>query len=159
MNKQLTFLTRGRNTAQTETVVLTEAQINHYNEHGYVIPEYRLPSEQVEAIKAQYSRLIELHPEFSDYCPALLIQDTGFLNFARNDAILDMVGRSDHSRHAPSGSPLMTRLPKRAVLDFGPAPTVRKNSLNIITTTLLGSRFLLNWIRSMLMRTRRSTSS
>ncbi|SVC68839.1 uncharacterized protein METZ01_LOCUS321693, partial [marine metagenome] len=93
MNKQLTFLTRGRNTAQTETVVLTEAQINHYNEHGYVIPEYRLPSEQVEAIKAQYSRLIELHPEFSDYCPALLIQDTGFLNFARNDAILDMVGQ------------------------------------------------------------------
>ena len=93
MSKQLTFLTRGRNASKTETVVLTETQINHYNEYGYVIPEYRLPSEQVEAIKVQYSRLIEAHPEFSDYCPALLIHDTGFLNFARNDAILDMVAQ------------------------------------------------------------------
>ena len=83
MSKQLTFLTRGRNASKTEAVVLTETQINHYNEYGYVIPEYRLPSEQVEAIKAQYSRLIEADQEFSDYCPSLLIHDTGFLNFAR----------------------------------------------------------------------------
>ncbi len=93
MNKQLTFLTRRSHTAQTETVILTEAQINQYNEQGYIIPEYRLSSEQVEAIKAQHARLLEAHPEFSDYCPALLIHDTGFLNFARNDAILDMVGQ------------------------------------------------------------------
>ena len=93
MNKQLTFLTRRSHAAQTETVILTEAQINQYNEQGYVIPEYRLSSEQVEAIKAQHARLLEAHPEFSDYCPALLIHDTGFLNFARNDAILDMVGQ------------------------------------------------------------------
>ena len=71
--------------------MLTEDQINHYKQQGYVIPEYRLSSEQVEAIKAQHARLLEAHPEFSDYCPALLIHDTGFLNFARNDPILDMV--------------------------------------------------------------------
>ena len=79
MSKQLTFLTRGRNDSKTETVVLKETQINHYNEYGYVIPEYRLPSEQVEAIKVQYSRLIEVHPEFSDYCLTLLIHDSVFL--------------------------------------------------------------------------------
>jgi hypothetical protein len=45
MNKQLTFLTRRSHTAQTETVILTEAQINQYNEQGYIIPEYRLSSE------------------------------------------------------------------------------------------------------------------
>ena len=67
MNKQLTFLTRRSHAAQTETVILTEAQINQYNEQGYVIPEYRLSFEQVEAIKAQHARLLEAHPEFSDY--------------------------------------------------------------------------------------------
>ena len=45
----------------------------------------------MDAIKAQHEHLLLAHPEFSDYCSALLIYDKGFLNFARNDAILDMV--------------------------------------------------------------------
>ena len=71
--------------------MLSNDQIKHYQEHGYVIPDYRLAPEQVEAIRAQHEKLLSASPEYSDYCPALLIQDTGFLNFARNDKILDMV--------------------------------------------------------------------
>ena len=73
--------------------MLTEAQIEQYHEQGYVIPDYRLPAQQVEAIRDQHDRLLAAHPEFNDYCPAVLIHDTGFLNFARNDEILDMVGQ------------------------------------------------------------------
>lgn len=71
--------------------MLSNDQIKHYQEHGYVIPDYRLALEQVEAIRTQHEKLLSACPEYSDYCPALLIQDTGFLNFARNDKILDMV--------------------------------------------------------------------
>ena len=71
--------------------MLSNEQITHYQEHGYVIPDYRLTTEQVETIRSQHVKLLNTYPQYSDYCPALLIHDTGFLNFARNDHILDMV--------------------------------------------------------------------
>ena len=71
--------------------MLTEAQIAHYHEDGYVIPDFRMPDEAIEAIKAGHARLLETHPEFRDYCPAVLQYDEGFADFCRNDDILDMV--------------------------------------------------------------------
>ena len=67
--------------------MLSNEQITHYQEHGYVIPDYRLTTEQVETIRSQHVKLLNTYPQYSDYCPALLIHDTGFLNFARNAAV------------------------------------------------------------------------
>jgi ectoine hydroxylase-related dioxygenase (phytanoyl-CoA dioxygenase family) len=71
--------------------MLTEAQIAHYHEDGYVIPDFRMPDEAIDAIKVRHAQLLETHPEFRDYCPAILQYDEGFADFCRNDDILDMV--------------------------------------------------------------------
>ncbi len=74
--------------------MLSAEQIAHYHDKGYVFPDIRLPEETLEAIRTDHSRLLAEHPEhpeFRDNCPALLSYDLGFLNYARNPAILDMV--------------------------------------------------------------------
>ena len=71
--------------------MLSEQQIAHYHENGYVIPDFRLPEATLEAIREDHDRLLCRHPEFADYCPSLLGYDTSFLNYARTPEILDMV--------------------------------------------------------------------
>ena len=58
-----------------------------------MIPEFRLSKTTLNAIRSAHSRLIEDYPHFSDYRPALLPFDKGFVEFARNDDILDMVSQ------------------------------------------------------------------
>ena len=72
---------------------LSEAEVDRYHENGYVIPEYRLPEETLQDIRADYDRLLARHPEFRDYCPMLLRYDLSFLNYARDPNILDMVAQ------------------------------------------------------------------
>ena len=72
---------------------LSEAEVDRYHEDGYVIPEYRLPEETLQDIRADYDRLLTRHPEFRDYCPMLLRYDLSFLNYARDPNILDMVAQ------------------------------------------------------------------
>ena len=72
---------------------LSEAEVERYHEDGYVIPEYRLPEETLQDIRADYDRLLARHPEFRDYCPMLLRYDLSFLNYARDPNILDMVAQ------------------------------------------------------------------
>ena len=72
---------------------LSEAEVDRYHEDGYVIPEYRLPEETLQDIRADYDRLLTRHPEFRDYCPMLLRYDLSFLNYARDSNILDMVAQ------------------------------------------------------------------
>ena len=71
--------------------MLTQEQIEHYNNDGYVTPDYRLPQNVLEEIRFRHNLLIETHSEFADYCPALLAYDTWFLTVARRPEILDMV--------------------------------------------------------------------
>ena len=71
--------------------MLTSQEIRQYEEDGYVIPNFRLDDEALEAIRAAHTRLVAAHPRFSDYCPALLAFDTWFLNVARCPDILDRV--------------------------------------------------------------------
>ena len=78
-----------RQTAQ----MLSPDQIDQYHEQGYVIPDYRLSADTIEDIKIAHQRLIEKSPQFSDYCGALLIEDLSFLNYARDQNILDMVSQ------------------------------------------------------------------
>ena len=71
--------------------MLTEREIDHYHESGYVVPDFQLEVNTLEEIGFYHDHLIEKHPEFSDYCPAVLCYETAFLKFARIPEILDMV--------------------------------------------------------------------
>ena len=73
--------------------MLTPDQIASYHRDGYVTPDYRLPEEVIADIRAAHARLVERHPEFADYCSALLAFDTWYLTVARIPEILDMVGQ------------------------------------------------------------------
>ena len=71
--------------------MLSLMDIERYRVDGYVVPDYRVPEEVLRDIRAGHDRLIAKHPEFGDYCPALLAFDTWFLNVARIPEIVDMV--------------------------------------------------------------------
>ena len=71
--------------------MLTKEELQRYQEDGYVIPNYRLPSETIEAIRADHERLIAKFPQFTDYCPAVFRHNASFLDYARNDGLLDMI--------------------------------------------------------------------
>ncbi|MEM6663958.1 MAG: phytanoyl-CoA dioxygenase family protein [Pseudomonadota bacterium] len=71
--------------------MLTEAQITDYHEKGFTVPDYRLPPDQLEEIRDRHAALLKRHPEFRDNASVLLSYDIGFLNYARDPNILDMV--------------------------------------------------------------------
>lgn len=73
--------------------MLTDAQITEYHDRGYVIPDYRLPEAELAEIRARHARLLDRHPEFRDNASVLLTHDLGFLNYARDPNILDMVAQ------------------------------------------------------------------
>ena len=71
--------------------MLTEQEIDRYHNSGYVVPDFQLEVNTLKEIGFYYDHLIEKHPEFSDYCPAVLCYETAFLEFGRIPEILDMV--------------------------------------------------------------------
>ena len=73
--------------------MLTNLEVTKYHEDGYVIPGFRLSEEILNAIRKAHARLIDAYPGFADYCPAILPLDTSFLQFARNERILDIVAQ------------------------------------------------------------------
>lgn len=73
--------------------MLSEQEIKKYHRDGYVTPDFRLPDVLLGDIKAAHWRLVENHPEFADYCSALLAFDTWYLTIARRPEILDMVAQ------------------------------------------------------------------
>ncbi len=73
--------------------MLTDQQLERYGEDGYVVPDFTVPPEMIEDIRARHTRFVEKHPEFRDYCPALLHLDDGFVEYCRQPEILDMVSQ------------------------------------------------------------------
>ena len=72
--------------------MLTAQEIRRFETDGYVVPaRFRLGDDVLDDIREIHARLLAKHPEFADYCPAVLAFDTGFLDIARIPAILDMV--------------------------------------------------------------------
>ena len=65
--------------------MLSSSEIDQYYEDGYLIPNFRLGEQTLSNIKSAHSQLVERHPEFVDYCPAILPYDRNFLEFARNE--------------------------------------------------------------------------
>ena len=72
---------------------LTDRQIEQHHSDGFVTPDYRVPEPVLDDIRETHSRLVTRHPEFTDYCSALLACDTWFLTVARLPEILDMVSQ------------------------------------------------------------------
>jgi hypothetical protein len=73
--------------------MLTDAQLEHYRDRGYVIPDFRLPESVVEDLRADHARLVSRHPELRQYCPNLLHYDLRFLEVARTPEIVAMVSQ------------------------------------------------------------------
>jgi chlorinating enzyme len=73
--------------------MLTADQVARYHEDGYVIPDFRLSPDKLERIKQLHSALLERHPEFRDYCNALLDYEPAFREFAEDPEILDMISQ------------------------------------------------------------------
>lgn len=71
--------------------MLSQAQIEQYHRDGYVIPDITLPADTIAAIADEHARLLSDHPEFEQYCPALLDLAPGFLPFCGQTAMLDAV--------------------------------------------------------------------
>ncbi|MFY7961711.1 MAG: phytanoyl-CoA dioxygenase family protein [Elsteraceae bacterium] len=73
--------------------MLSKTELTAYEANGYVTPSHLVPAAMVEEIRARHAKLVEIHPRFRDYCPALLDYDPGFLEYCREPTILDMVGQ------------------------------------------------------------------
>ena len=73
--------------------MLSADQIAEYHEKGYVVPDYRLGEETLVAIRRDHARLLARRPNFRDNCSALLSCDLAFLNYARDETILDMAAQ------------------------------------------------------------------
>jgi len=71
--------------------MLTAADIAHYHEHGYVVPDWRLPGEQLAAMRAAADNMLAANPQYADLHPALLEEGEPWPFFARNENIVGMV--------------------------------------------------------------------
>lgn len=72
--------------------MLSKPELQTYMENGYLIPSLTLPDTLLADIRKQHATLVRAHPEFTDYCPALLAYDRWFLRIARRAEILELVG-------------------------------------------------------------------
>ena len=73
--------------------MLTPDQIDLYHRDGFVVPEFRVAAETLDAVRERHAALLEREPGFRDYCPTLLDYDAAFLDYADDPAILDMVSQ------------------------------------------------------------------
>ena len=73
--------------------MLSTEEVDQYHNDGFVIPDFRIDEDTLEHIRSLHKQLITDFPHFSDYCPAVLPLNKGFLQVARNEAILDMVSQ------------------------------------------------------------------
>ena len=71
--------------------MLTKAEIEKYKKDGYVVPKFSMPEEILKKIEFKHDELLLKYPEFKNYCPAVLSYDEGFLEFCKNNTILDFV--------------------------------------------------------------------
>ncbi|MCY3885985.1 MAG: phytanoyl-CoA dioxygenase family protein [Gammaproteobacteria bacterium] len=92
--------------------MLTSTQVRHYTEKGYVIPDFRLDENTVQSIRDDHTRFVQKFPQFFDYCGALLVYDLAFLNYARDECILNMVEQLLGPNLALWNSSLFAKPPK-----------------------------------------------
>ena len=71
--------------------MLTKKQIASYQENGFVIPDFKMPENDLLDIENKHFDLIKDYPEYINYCPAILLKDETFLKYCMNTQILKFV--------------------------------------------------------------------
>jgi len=71
--------------------VLTKEQIASYHHDGFVIPDFKMPENDLLEIEKKHFDLIKEYPEYINYCPAILLKDETFLKYCMNAQILKFV--------------------------------------------------------------------
>ena len=71
--------------------MLSELQLKHYEDDGYVIPDFNMPEDLLKKIEKRHDELLKKYPQFKNYCPAILHYDVRFLEFCKNEIILNYV--------------------------------------------------------------------
>ena len=52
--------------------MLNKEEIKKYHEDGYIIPEFKMPENDLLEIEKLHDELIKKNPQFLNYCPAVL---------------------------------------------------------------------------------------
>ena len=73
--------------------MLNKEEIKRYHEDGYIIPEFKMPENDLLEIEKLHDELIKKNPQFLNYCPAVLEYEEKFLNYCFNEKILNYVGQ------------------------------------------------------------------
>ena len=71
--------------------MLTKEQIVSYQNDGFVIPDFKMPENDLLDIENKHFDLIKEYPEYVNYCPAILLKDETFLKYCMNAQILKFV--------------------------------------------------------------------
>ena len=71
--------------------MLTKEQIASYHHDGFLIPDFKMPENDLLDIEKKHSDLIKEYPEYINYCPAILLKDETFLKYCMNAQILKFV--------------------------------------------------------------------
>ena len=66
--------------------LLSKLQIEQYENDGYVVPDFKMPEDILNKIEERHDELLKKHPEFKNYCPAILHYDESFLEFCKNES-------------------------------------------------------------------------
>ena len=74
-----------------EEYMLNEEQIKNYYKNGYIIPDFKMSEDELLEIEELHNELIQKHPEYLNYCPAVLQYDERFLKYCLNKSILNLV--------------------------------------------------------------------
>ena len=72
--------------------MLNIEEIKRYHEDGYIIPEFKMPENDLLEIEKLHDELIKKNPQFLNYCPAVLEYEEKFLKYCFNDKILNVSG-------------------------------------------------------------------
>ena len=71
--------------------MLSKTQIEQYKTDGYVVPDFTMPENIINKIEESHNKLLGKHPEFKNYCPAILSYDESFLEYCSDETILSYV--------------------------------------------------------------------
>ena len=71
--------------------MLTKEQIASYHHDGFVIPDFKMPENDLLEIENKHFDLTKKYPEYINYCPAILLKDETFLKYCMNAQILKFV--------------------------------------------------------------------
>ena len=74
-------------------MMLSETELQHYNDKGWVVPDYRVPAALLAEAQRRADAMFAARPDYADLYPDLLDADIWFLEIAREPGLLDMLAQ------------------------------------------------------------------